>query len=105
MNAVTDMSGLLDAEKDVENFIKIKVIDCMSKFNKSSDTIKYAITKTKVLFIYEKNIPNWAQGCEWPFDINENPTKFISQKRTNEKVEYLLLDTYTNEQKVVIQYC
>lgn len=104
LNAITDMNGLYNAEKNIEDFIKSKIIDKMPKFDKSNDAIKFAKTKVKEAFICEKNMPNWAQSCEWPFDKKGNPMKFVSQKKDGDKVEYLFLDTCTNEKKVVVQY-
>ena len=98
------MNGLYNAEKNIEEFIKNKIIDKMPKFDKSNDAIKFAKTKVKEAFICEKNMPNWAQSCEWPFDKKGNPMKFVSQKRDGDKMEYLFLDTCTNEKKVVVQY-
>ncbi len=104
LDSISDMSMLYNATKEVEDFIKLKILDTMPSFNKSSEAIKYAKTKVKELFVYENKAPYWAQNCEWLFDKNGNPMKFISQKRTGEKVEYTFISTSTNEKKTVVQY-
>lgn len=103
VNAITDMSGLYSAEKQVEDFIKLKVLNNMPDFKSLSDAVKYAKTKVKELFVCENIMPKWAQNCEWPFDKNGNPLKFVSQKTTGEKVEYLFVDVFLKE-VVVVQY-
>lgn len=104
LDQITGTSMLYSAEKEVEDFIKSKILDSMPSFEKSSEAIKYVKTKVKELFVCENKAPYWAQNCEWPFDKKGNPMKFISQKRTGEKVEYVFTDTVTDEKKTVVQF-
>lgn len=104
LDEITDMNGLYNAEKYIKDFIKNKIIDKMPKFDKSSDAIKFAKIKVKEIFICEKSMPNWTQNCEWPFDKSGNPMKFVSAKQKGDKVEYLFVDTSTQDEKIIVQY-
>ncbi len=101
---LTDLRMLYNADKEVEDYIRTKIIDNMPKFDKINDAVKYAKAKVKEIFTCEKSMPNWAQNCEWPFDKSGNPMKFISSKTEGEKMELLFIDTATQGKKTIVQY-
>lgn len=103
LNIITDLNCFYNADQEVEDYIKSKVLDNMPEFKKSTDAVKFAKTKLQELFICEKRMPSWAQNCEWPFDKNGVPMKFISQKKSGEKTEFVFEDKLNNR-KVIVQY-
>lgn len=67
---------------------------------------RIATAKTEIenhFHISDKKRPSWIHGPEWPMGQN-SPMKFISQKRSKERVEYIFEDFDTKEQRVIVQH-